>query len=210
VDVKTDETWKHIHGERAAMAETWAAMADEQWATPSWCEGWTVQETAGHILSAAEQTPPNFYKELVGAGFRFNVFTARGATRLGALSPDELVRRLRARVSTRNRPPAPLVAMLGEIVVHGEDIRRPLGLTHDTPEAALVAVADSYKKSNLLIGSKRRIAGLRLRASDGAWTNGEGPEVTGPLVALVLAMAGRKGALGSLSGEGVAVLAARA
>jgi uncharacterized protein (TIGR03083 family) len=208
--VKSDETWKHIHAERAALAETWAAMGDDQWARPSWCEGWTVREAAGHVLSAAEQTPPNFYKELIGAGFRFNVFTDRGARRLGALSPDELVGRLRARVSTTNRPPAPVMAMLGEIVVHGEDIRRPLGLAHDYAEAALVAVADSYKKSNLLIGSKRRIAGLRLRATDTAWSNGDGPDVSGPLVALVLAMAGRKGALTALSGDGVAVLAARA
>ncbi len=40
-------------------------------------------------------------------------------------SPDALVRRLRARTTTTNRPPAPVVAMLGEIVVHGEDIPSP-------------------------------------------------------------------------------------
>jgi uncharacterized protein (TIGR03083 family) len=207
--VKPKETWAHIHRERAAMAETWAALSSEQWAVPSWCEGWTVHHTAGHILSAAEQTPPNFYKELIGAGFRFNVFTDRGAKRLGALAPDDLVRRLRARTSTTNRPPAPVMAMLGEIVVHGEDIRRPLGLEHAYAEPALVAVADNYKKSNLLIGSKRRIAGLRLRATDSEWTHGEGPEVSGPLVALILAMAGRTGALGSLTGDGVSLLGSR-
>jgi hypothetical protein len=72
-----------------------------------------------------------------------------------------------------------------------------------------VAVADSYKKSNLLIGAKRRIAGLRLRASDADWTNGDGPEVTGPLASLVLAMTGRKEALVDLGGEGVATLGGR-
>ena len=39
-----------------------------------------------------------------------------------------LVARLRARTTTTNHPPAPVMAMLGEIVVHGEDIRRPLGI----------------------------------------------------------------------------------
>jgi uncharacterized protein (TIGR03083 family) len=207
--VHPKETWIHIHRERAAMAETWASLSSEQWAVPSWCEGWTVHDTAGHILSAAEQTPPNFYKELIGAGFRFNVFTDRGAKRLGALAPDDLVRRLRARTSTTNRPPAPVMAMLGEIVVHGEDIRRPLALEHAYAEPALMAVADNYKKSNLLIGSKRRIAGLRLRATDSEWSHGDGPEVSGPLAALVLAMAGRTGALGSLTGDGVPLLASR-
>jgi uncharacterized protein (TIGR03083 family) len=208
--VKAKETWTYIHAERADMADTWAGLRAEQWATPSWCEGWTVQTTAAHILSEAEQTTFNFYKELIAAGFKFDVFTARGAKRLAAIGPDELVRRLRARTTTTNHPPAPVLAMLGEIVIHGEDIRRPLGLSHEVPEAALVAVADSWKKTNLLIGSKRRIAGLRLRATDASWSTGDGPEVAGPMVSLLLAMSGRKGAQADLTGEGLATLAARA
>ena len=207
--MKSEETWKYIHGERSDMAETLSALSADQWAASSWCEGWSVQDTAGHILAAAEQTPANFYKEMISAGFRFNVFADRAAKRLGSLGPEELVRRLRARTTTTNHPPAPVMAMLGEIVVHGEDIRRPLGLQHRSPEAALVAVADSYKKSNLLIGAKRRIAGLRLRATDSDWVSGDGPEVVGPLTSLVVAMAGRKGAQADLSGEGLAILSNR-
>ena len=131
--MKPGETWKHIHSERAQMADTWTGLAAPQWAAPSWCQGWSVQDTAGHIVAAAEQTPVNFYKELLAAGLKFNVFTDRGARRVGSASPDALVRRLRARTTTTNRPPAPVMAMLGEIVVHGEDIRPPLGLKHQPP-----------------------------------------------------------------------------
>jgi uncharacterized protein (TIGR03083 family) len=207
--MKTSEVWKHIHSERALMVETLTDLPAEAWATPSLCSGWSVQETVGHFLAAAEQTPANFYKELISARFKFDVFTDRAARRLGALDPALLIERLQARTTTTNHPPAPVMAMLGEIVVHGEDIRRPLGISHKAPEDALVAVADSYKKSNLLIGAKRRIAGLRLRASDADWTNGDGPEVTGPLASLVLAMTGRKEALVDLGGEGVATLGGR-
>lgn len=207
--MKSEETWKYIHSERAELAQTWTELSSEQWAAASWCDGWSVQDTAGHVLAAAEQTPGNFYKELISAGFKFDVFTDRAARRLGAIGPDELVRRLRARTSTTNHPPAPVLAMLGEIVVHGQDIRRPLGLEHSSPEAALVAVADSWKNSNLLIGSKRRIAGLRLRATDAQWSHGDGPEVSGPLGSLVMAMTGRKAVHPDLSGDGVAVLAGR-
>jgi uncharacterized protein (TIGR03083 family) len=146
---------------------------------------------------------------LISAGFKFNVFTDRGAKRLSVLGRDELVRRLKARTTTTNHPPAPVIAMLGEIIVHGEDIRRPLSLEHKYPEAAVVALADSWKKTNLLIGAKRRIAGLRLRATDNDWTYGDGPEVSGPMISLILAMTGRKGAQPDLSGEGLATLAAR-
>lgn len=207
--MKSEEIWKYIHGERVQMVETLAALSPEQWTAPSWCEGWSVQDTTGHILAAAEQTPANFYKEMISAGFKFNVFANRAAKRLSALGPDELVRRLRARTSTTNHPPAPVMAMLGEIVVHGEDIRRPLGLSHQSPEPALVALANSWKKTNLLIGAKRRIAGLRLRATDTEWAHGDGPEVSGPLISLVLAMTGRKGASGDLAGDGVVVLSGR-
>ena len=207
--MKSSDTWRYIHGERVVMTESLASLSGEQWAAPSWCEGWSVQETAGHIVAAAEQTPLNFYKELAQAGFKFNVFTERGAKRVSAAGPDELVRRLGARTMTTNHPPAPVMAMLGEINVHGEDIRRPLGLKHQPPDEALMALADSWKNTNLLIGAKRRIAGVRLFATDVTWSHGEGPEVSGPLVSLILAMTGRKGAHADLRGEGVAVLASR-
>jgi uncharacterized protein (TIGR03083 family) len=207
--MKSEEIWKYIHSERSNMAETWAALSSEQWAARSWCEGWSVQDVAGHVLAAAEQTPANFYKELISAGFRFNVFTDRGAKRLASVGPHELVRRLQLRVSTTNRPPAPVIAMLGEIVVHGEDIRRPVGLQHRPPEPALVALADSWKNSNLLIGAKRRISGLHLRANDSDWSHGDGPEVAGPLLSLILAMTGRNGAHADLTGDGLATLAGR-
>src|SRR5450755_2012952 len=192
------------------MAETLSSLSSDQWVASSWCEGWSVQVTAGHILAAAEQTPLSFYRKLISAGFRFNVFVDRDAKGLAAIGPDELVYRLLARTSTTNHPPAPVMAMLGEVVVHGEDIRRPLGQEHRPPEGALAAVADNWKNSNLLIGAKRRIAGLRLRATDTEWVHGDGPEVSGPLISLILAMTGRKAAHPDLTGEGLATLGNRA
>jgi uncharacterized protein (TIGR03083 family) len=207
--MKPAEIWKYIHVGREQMADTWADLSPAQWTAASWCEGWSVQVTAGHILAAAEQTPANFFKEMISAALSFNVFADRAARRLATAGPDELARRLRARTSTTNHPPAPVMAMLGEIVVHGQDIRRPLGLEHQVPESALVALADSWKNSNILIGSKRRIAGLRLRATDSEWAHGDGPEIRGPLMSLVLAMTGRKAAHSGLTGDGLATLATR-
>ena len=83
------------------------------------------------------------------------------------------------------------------------------GLAREIPEETLVTVADFYKGSNLLIGAKRRISGLRLKATDASWSNGDGPEVSGPLALLVVAMTGRREAYSQLAGEGVATLAAR-
>ena len=82
--MKPQETWRHIHSERAQMAETWADLSPGQWAAASWCGGWSVQDVAGHVVAAAEQTPANFYKEMAMAGFRFNVFADRAAKRIAA------------------------------------------------------------------------------------------------------------------------------
>jgi hypothetical protein len=99
---------------------------------------------------------------------------------------------------------------LGETIVHAEDIRRPLGISRHYPPGAVIRIADFYKGSNLLIGAKRRIAGLTLRATDADWSYGTGLQVSGPMLSLLLAMTGRKDSLADLSGDGVTVLRERA
>jgi uncharacterized protein (TIGR03083 family) len=207
--MNSQATWSLIHQERASLADTLESLNAEQWSTASWSKGWSVKQTTAHLVGAAEQTFPNFYRELIAAGFKFNTFAERGVERIAQAGPDELVRRLRARTTTTNRPPAPTMAMLGEIVVHGDDIRRPLGLVHRSPDAVLVAVANGWKNSNLLIGAKRRIAGLTLTSTDVPWSHGVGPEVRGPLQSLVLAMTGRHGSHPDLDGDGLEILAHR-
>jgi uncharacterized protein (TIGR03083 family) len=128
----------------------------------------------------------------------------RGASAAETLSNFE------ARVTSVKHPPGPADTWLGETIVHAEDIRRPLGIEHRYPAEAVVQIANFYQGSNLLIGSKRRIEGLTLRATDADWSHGTGPEVAGPLLSLVMAMTGRKQPLDELAGDGVATLRSRA
>ena len=108
----------------------------------------------------------------------------------------------------RPAPGSPPVSALAAVVIHGQDICRPLGMQRQVPVSHLRPVADFLPKT-WGFGTKRRIAGLRLVADDMDWTHGEGPEVTGPAEALVMVMAGRHTALADLSGEGKAMLALR-
>jgi hypothetical protein len=66
-----------------------------------------------------------------------------------------------------------------------------------------------YKVASFPVGTKKRIAGLRLRATDVDWSHGDGPEVTGPGLSLLVAMTGRPGGLDALSGEGLATMRSR-
>ncbi len=70
-------------------------------------------------------------------------------------------------------------------------------------------LADLYTGSNLLIGAKKRVAGLTLRATDAEWSTGTGPEVAGPTIAIVMAMTGRTVAFDDLEGDGVDTLRER-
>jgi uncharacterized protein (TIGR03083 family) len=100
-------------------------------------------------------------------------------------------------------------ALLGEAFVHGEDIRRHLGISHAYPVDKVVAALGLYVRSNAIIGGKERVAALTLKAIDTDFSVGSGPLVTGPAVSLLLASSGRKSALADLSGPGVQVLQGR-
>jgi uncharacterized protein (TIGR03083 family) len=202
-------TWKLIHKERAAMADTLAGLTPDQWAQPSLCGGWTVRQTAAHIVTGAEQTTGKFLGHMAANGFRFNKMMDVDARKLGTRPPDEIISRLRARVTTTNRPPAPALTMLGEIVVHSDDIRRPLGLASDVEGDALIACLEMYKNASFPMGTKKRIEGLRLVATDVDWSHGAGPEVSGEAMPLVMAMTGRAAGLTGLAGEGLPTLRGR-
>jgi uncharacterized protein (TIGR03083 family) len=204
-----ESPWPTIHAERDALANDLAGLTDEQWATPSLCDGWNVREVLAHVTGAANMTPPAFFGKMLAAGFRFPVFANKEIARQIGASPAETLSNFKASISSTKHPPGPIDTWLGETLVHAEDIRRPLGITHAYPPDAVKRVADFYKGSNLLIGSKKRIAGLTLRATDTDWTTGSGPEVSGPAIALVMAMTGRRAALDDLEGEGKATLASR-
>jgi uncharacterized protein (TIGR03083 family) len=201
-------TWKMIHDERTRSADMLESLSPEQWTADTLCKGWNVHLVAAHMMVASEQSTGRFLKGLISSGFRFNVMTDRDVRVAAQLSPSDIVARIRARTTTTNKPPAPAMAMLGEVVVHGTDIREPLGIADNTSMDAKLACLDMFKGSNFPVAAKRTIAGLRLRATDANWSCGAGPEVAGPALALVMAMTTRP-LFASLTGEGVDTLRGR-
>jgi uncharacterized protein (TIGR03083 family) len=203
------EVWPTIHAEREALAADLGTLESERWDTPSLCEGWSVRDVLAHMTATAKTTPPSFFAEFLRSGFSVSrMQNADIAVERGATAADTLAR-FRAVTGSSAHPPGPTDTWLGEALVHSEDIRRPLGIRHEYPQEMSVRAADFYKGSNLIIGAKRRIASVRLRATDADWSAGDGPEVAGPIVSLVMAMTGRKPALADLSGDGVQILLSR-
>ena len=203
------DLWPTIHAERNALAADLESLTDAQWATSSLCGEWSVREVLGHMTATAAMTPPSFFSNLIGSGFRFGAMQAKAVAEQSEGTPADTLRRFKAQVEATTHPPGPIDSWLGETIVHAEDIRRPLGIAHAYPVEDVTRIGAFYRGSNLLIGGKRRAAGLTLRATDADWSAGSGPEVAGPAISLVLAITGRPEALEDLSGEGLAALKQR-
>jgi uncharacterized protein (TIGR03083 family) len=201
--------WPLIRTERVALISDLESVPEAQWSTPSLCAGWTVRDVLAHMTTTAKMTPGRFVARFAGTGFRFNVFNAKGVAEEQGATPADALAAFKAQLDSTTGPPGPIDAMVAEAVIHGEDIRRPLGIAHAYQPAALALVGNFVTRGNLLLGGKRRATGLTLTATDVDWSHGAGPEVRGPLASIILALTGRKAGLRDLSGDGAVLLAER-
>jgi uncharacterized protein (TIGR03083 family) len=207
------EIWDAERDEMISLAERLADLDDEQWNSPSLCAQWRIRDVLAHLTAGAQGAfgVRTISGGMLRHGFNYNRWVAADGQVRGRQDPAVVLQVLRNAAANRNalagaRP----VRGLMHVLVHGQDICRPLGIKRDLPEAHLLAVADFVKDDVHIFGAKKRIAGLKLAATDMDWSHGDGPEVTGPAEALVMMMAGRSAALDDLSGEGKAALATKA
>jgi uncharacterized protein (TIGR03083 family) len=204
------DLWKLIAAERLALADELDGLTAQQWATPSLCSAWTVRDVAAHLVVPFRVKLPRFLLTLIRARGKFaraNVaLTAREAVRPTA----DLVADLRRNAEDHFAPPGMgPVAPLTDVLVHGQDIRDPLGLGDQRPAEPWGPVLDFLVSPKARRGFvSGRIPALRYRAADLDWSFGEtGEEVTGPAAALALTLLGRPARAGELSGAGAAELA---
>ncbi len=203
------DLWPLTHREREGFADLLSALRPDEWSTASLVAGWTVKDVVGHCLATAHMTPAAFVLGMASTGFRFNALSEKNIRKYGAGSPAELVARTRESAGRSTAPPGPPQVPLSEVVVHSEDVARALGRTVDRAPEALVASLDFYVRAQPLIGGRERAEGLRLVATDVGWEHGAGPTVSGPAIALLLALSGRPAGLADLGGDGSSQLIAR-
>ncbi len=201
------DVWALVHAERAALIDDLEHVDDHRWEVPSLCGEWTVHDVVAHLVDSARTTRLGFLADLARARFDFDRYNARGVERERGASPQETLEQLRRVASRTSSPPAPIDTRLVEEVVHGEDIRRPLGLTRSYPEEAVVRSLRLQARTPVSFGgAKELVARVRLTATDADLAIGDGPDVTGSALSLLLAVSGRRVALDDLEGPGVDAL----
>jgi uncharacterized protein (TIGR03083 family) len=203
--------WEEARAEMLDLAERLAGLDDKQWNAPSLCTQWRIRDVLAHVTAGAEGAfgVGAIVGGMLRHGFNYNRWVAADGQARGRHDPEVILKALRGAAANREATPKRPVTSLMHVLIHGQDICRPLEIRRDLPEAHLVPVADFVKNDVHIFGAKERIAGLRLTATDMDWSHGDGPEVMGPAEALVMMMAGRLVALDDLWGEGKAALATR-
>ncbi|SNY34004.1 maleylpyruvate isomerase family mycothiol-dependent enzyme [Paractinoplanes atraurantiacus] len=200
-----------IAQERRRTADLLESLTPSQLAVRSLCGDWTVREVAAHLLAAVEAPRGATLSAMMRSGFRLHRANALLAQSLGRLPVEEIADGLRRNADNDFKPPVVgYPGQLTDLLVHGQDIRRPLGLPHRLPLDSL-RIALDFLTTGRPVGFTKKawLAGLSFASSDLDWSFGSGPLVTAPAEALMMAMTGRRAVVGELEGPGVRLLASR-
>ena len=166
-----------------------AALADAE----TLCAGWRVRHVVAHMTMAARYDGPAFMAELSAVDGDFEKLSQTIAERDARRPFSELLDDLRGDTMAGWAPPGGGAAgALTHAVIHSADITVPNTLPRSSSDDATLIVLDS-----LADGLAGRQVGVdvgnrTLRATDLAWSFGDGSEVVSrPASELVALLAGR-------------------
>jgi uncharacterized protein (TIGR03083 family) len=199
-----DRIWALIDDQRRRLADLLDDLTEAQWRAPSLCEGWTVREVAAHVAlqnTTLRAMPDALVKMVRHGGVNGAI---RALARDHAVLPtDRLAAEIRARVGVWKPLPTVTVRETAiDYAVHGQDIAIPLGRSLAVPAELSTFAAERVWGRQRMFRARRRYAGYRFVATDSDFAVGQGDEVTGPVLALLLVLTGRPAGLAQLSGPG--------
>lgn len=195
--------------ERTDLLGLLQSLTDEQWDAQSLCTHWRVRDVATHVVSYDELSTMTTVGTFIRGGLSISGVNAVALQRYDDLEPPAIIDLL-----ARNLRPSGLPKGFGggialtDGTIHHQDIRRALNLPRTIPAHRLAPVLN-FALGAPTLPAKGNAKGLKLVARDVDWTSGDGPEVSGPGEALLMAIAGRPDALGELSGPGLPTLRQR-
>lgn len=199
--------WQTVHSERRRLAADLSDLRDEQWNVPSLCPRWDIHAVLAHLVDTARTSRLSFVCDLLTARMDFDRANENGIARQKRQDPQDTLGAFMEVADLTRTPPANLATRLVEAIVHGEDIRRPLGIAGSYPERGIVqALAYQLRTPVSFGGGRERAAGLRLidRKTGAAW--GQGDDVKADPIDLLLAVSGRRVVQESLEGSGASRL----
>jgi uncharacterized protein (TIGR03083 family) len=201
-----DEIRAAVAAERREQVALYSSLSPQEWDAPSLCAGWRVREVLAHTTMPFRYSLPRVVVELVKARGSFDRMADRCARRDAvALGPGRLLACLRDNVEHPWSPPGggPLGA-LSHDVIHGLDVSVALGRDDEHASTERVAAVLAGLRPKNLAHFGVDLGGVRLEATDTAWTHGAGEPVRGRARDLLLVLCGRPVAASRLQGPAAA------
>ncbi|MCP9624037.1 maleylpyruvate isomerase family mycothiol-dependent enzyme [Nocardia otitidiscaviarum] len=191
--MNTELIQRWVRDERLSLADFLAGLSADDWNRDSLCDGWTVHDVLAHVALSNRDTWRRVLTDIIRARGDWNRMTADQARRYAAhVTPAELIAQLRDGADLhRPAPGASQLDPLVDIIIHGQDIARPLGRPRPVPTAPGIAALDHVLRSRFY-GARKRLRDTRLIATDADWTHGTGStEIRASTADLLLAATGR-------------------
>jgi uncharacterized protein (TIGR03083 family) len=207
-----DQVWQVIDAQRLKLASLLEQLSPDEWQQPSLCAGWTVADVAAHLTLQQLDLAGAIGMMARWRGSLDRTIHDAACRRAAAWPTGQIIAGIRDMTgSRRHNIGVTYLETLTDILVHGQDIAIPVGRHHDMPPRAAATAASRVLSMRWPrpLPAARKVAGFRLTATDISWSTGQGPQVSGPIGAILLACTGRLTALPQLSGEGAPGLTAR-
>ncbi len=202
-----EASWQVITSQRLSLADLLQGLTPQQWDSPSLCSRWRVRDVAAHLALAPQVSTTAALLGVVRARGSFDRLNHDLAVRHAARPTADLVAELRAHAASRELPVLTNYRnILIDVLVHGQDIAIPLGIPRTMPTDAAHAAATRVWTMRWPFYAQRTLGRYTLTATDTHWSVGTGPEIRGPIDALLLLLTGRPAALPRLSGPGLHAL----
>jgi uncharacterized protein (TIGR03083 family) len=185
-----------------ALADLLDSATEEQWDTPSLCEGWRVREVIAHMTMAARYPEDAFMAELRRYDFDFGRLSNEIAAKDAGLPTGELVASLRSEVMQHWAPPGGgYHGALNHVVIHGLDVTVPLGVPRRSPDGTIRIILDDLTKGGVHKHFGTSVEGRSLQATDLDWSYGSGPALRGAAGDLAVMLCGRTLPAGRIEDE---------
>jgi uncharacterized protein (TIGR03083 family) len=206
--VDAESYWLTVAGLRRRIADELESLSPDEWDAPSLCAGWRVRDVAGHLSLVPTVTLREMLAVAPRCAFDPNRINTALAVRYGSQEPSTVVARIREHADNRTTARGLDTAnSLFDLVVHSQDVAVPLGRRLEVPPETSVAGLQRVWEMGWPFRARRRFGHVALTATDADWSAGQGPEVRGPALALLLLLTGRgSSAARDLSGAGATLL----
>ena len=201
-----DTTWALVEAERVSLADLLDTLGPDEWEASSLCAEWRVRDVAAHLAMTPAGAPSLGTMLKALAANRGRLWAAgRDVTIAYARRPTgQLVAELRRDAALCTKPVfVSADNILLDLVVHGQDIAVPLGITRSVPAPAGQSSLSRLWAMGWPFHARRRWGDVTLQADDCDWSAGRGPVVNGTAAQLLLLMTARAGSVDRLQGPGL-------